>query len=114
MAGTDAGNPECFPGFGLHDELALLLDADLSPLGVLQSANRNAAEFMGQLDRRGTIQAGKSADLVLLERDPLADIHNTRSVDAVVFRGRVIERSALDELFTLAETAAGRTYKPGE
>ena len=114
LAGTDAGNPECFPGFGLHDELALLVDAGLSPLEALQTATRNAAEFMGQSDRRGTIQAGKIADLVLLERNPLADIHNTRSVEAVVLRGRFIERSALDEMLAQAETAAGRTNKAGE
>jgi len=44
LAGTDAMNPQCFPGFGLHDELALLVDAGLSPLAALQAATRNAAE----------------------------------------------------------------------
>ena len=54
LAGTDTMNPQCFPGFGLHDELALLVEAGLSPMAALQAATRNAAQFMGQLDRRGT------------------------------------------------------------
>jgi imidazolonepropionase-like amidohydrolase len=47
---------------------------------VLQASTKEAARFMGHLDQRGTIEAGKIADLVLLDRDPLADIHNTRSI----------------------------------
>jgi len=102
LAGTDAMNPQCFPGFGIHDELALLVDAGLSPLAALQAATRNAAEFMGQLDRRGTIEVGKTADLVLLDKDPLADIHNTRSIQAVVLSGKLYSRRALDEMLAKA------------
>jgi imidazolonepropionase-like amidohydrolase len=104
LAGTDAMNPQCFPGFGIHDELALLVDAGLSPLAALQAATRNAAEFMGQLDRRGTIEVGKTADLVLLDKDPLADIHNTRSIQAVVLSGKLYSRRALDEMLAKAQT----------
>jgi imidazolonepropionase-like amidohydrolase len=59
LAGTDTMNPQCFPGFGLHDELGLLVDAGLSRLAALQTATLNPAQFMGQLDRRGTIAVGK-------------------------------------------------------
>jgi imidazolonepropionase-like amidohydrolase len=104
LAGTDTMNPQCFPGFGLHDELALLVDAGLSPLAALQSATRNAAEFMGQLDHRGTIEVGKTADLVLLDKDPLADIHNTRSIQAVVLSGKLYRRAALDAMLAKAQT----------
>jgi imidazolonepropionase-like amidohydrolase len=104
LAGTDTMNPQCFPGFGLHDELALLVDAGLSPLAALQAATRNAAEFMGQLDRRGTIEVGKTADLVLLDKDPLADIHNTRSIQAVVLSGKLYPRAALDAMLAKAQT----------
>jgi len=83
-------NPQCFPGFGIPDELALLADAGLSPLAALQAATRNAAEFMEQLDRCGTIEVGKTADLVLLDKDPLADIHNTRSIQALCSVGSSI------------------------
>jgi imidazolonepropionase-like amidohydrolase len=106
LAGTDAMNPECFPGFSIHDELALLVDAGLSPLGALQAATRNAAQFMGQLDRRGTIEAGKIADLVLLDADPLADIHNTRSIRAVVLNGKLYPRESLDAMLLNAQALA--------
>jgi imidazolonepropionase-like amidohydrolase len=108
LAGTDTMNPQCFPGFGIHDELALLVDAGLSPMAALQTATRNAAQFMGQLDHRGTIEAGKSADLVLLDKDPLADIHNTRSIQAVVLNGRLYTRAALDAMLAKAQALATR------
>jgi imidazolonepropionase-like amidohydrolase len=108
LAGTDAMNPECFPGFGLHEELALLVDAGLPPLAALQTATRNAAEFMGQLDRTGTVEVGKSADLVLLDKNPLDDIRNTRAIQAIVLKGKVIPRSGLDAMLTEAETLAAR------
>ena len=106
LAGTDTMNPQCLPGFGIHDELALLVDAGLSPLAALQAATRNAAEFMGQLDRRGTIEVGKTADLLLLDKDPLADIHNTRSIQSVVLRGKFFSRAALDAMLAKAQTLA--------
>jgi imidazolonepropionase-like amidohydrolase len=115
LAGTDAMNPECFPGFSIHDELALLVDAGLTPLAALQAATRNPAQFMGQLDRRGTIEAGKIADLVLLDADPLADIHNTRSVRAVVLNGKLYRREALDEMLVHAQALANpRDVPSGE
>jgi len=104
LAGTDTMNPQCFPGFGIHDELALLVDAGLSPLAALQTATRNAADFMGQLDRRGTIEVGRIADLVLLDKDPLVDIRNTRSIQAVVLRGKLYPRPALDAMLAKAQT----------
>jgi imidazolonepropionase-like amidohydrolase len=108
LAGTDTMNPHCFPGFGIHDELALLVEAGLSPLAALQAATRNAAQFVGQLDSRGTIEVGKTADLVLLDKDPLADIHNTRSIQAVVLNGRLFQRAALDGMLAKAQTLASR------
>ena len=108
LAGTDAMNPSCFPGFSIHDELALLVDAGLSPLAALQAATRNAAQFMGQIDSRGTVEAGKIADLVLLDADPLADIHNTRSLRAVVLNGKLYPREALDAMLLKAQALASR------
>ncbi len=108
LAGTDALNPQCFPGFGIHNELALLVDAGLPPLAALQAATRNAAQFMGQLDRRGTIEAGKIADLVLLDKDPLADIHNTRAIQAVVLNGKLFPHPALEALLAKEQKLANR------
>jgi imidazolonepropionase-like amidohydrolase len=61
---------------------------------------------MGQRDRRGTIEVGKTADLVLLDKDPLANIHNTRSIQAVVLNGKLFPRGALDAMLTKAQTLA--------
>jgi imidazolonepropionase-like amidohydrolase len=106
LAGTDTMNPYSFAGFSLHDELALLVEAGLPPMAAIQAATSNAARFMGQLDRRGTIEAGKIADLVLLEKDPLADIHNTHSVQAIVLSGKLLARAALDAMLAEAQALA--------
>ncbi len=81
------------PGWGLHQELALLRESGLTPMQALQTATRNPARYFGILDETGTIEAGKSADLVLLDADPLADIQNTQKIDAVVSRGRYYSRA---------------------
>ena len=79
MTGSDFGaNPLLFPGWGVHDELELLVRAGLKPEEALVAATRHPAEFLGFGDRLGTIAPGKLADLILLEADPLADIRNTR------------------------------------
>jgi len=98
LAGTDTGNPYCFPGFSLHDELGWLVQAGLTPMEAIQAATRNAARFMGRENDLGTIQPGKLADLVLLEANPLDDIANTRKIAAVVYGGRLFPRSSLDEM----------------
>jgi hypothetical protein len=108
LAGTDYPNPYCFPGFGLHDELALLVESGMSPMAALQAATTNAARFMGQLDRRGTIEIGKIADLVLLDRNPLADIHNTRAIQAIVLNGKLMTRAALDAMLSESEALAAK------
>lgn len=98
LAGSDAPNPGSAPGIGLHTELALLVQAGLTPLEALQAATRNAAAFLGTADSMGTVERGKVADLVLLEADPLEDIRNTRRVAAVVLRGHLLPKDALEAL----------------
>jgi imidazolonepropionase-like amidohydrolase len=108
LAGTDVYNPYLFPGFSLHDELSLLVEAGLPPMAALQAATIGPARFMGQADRRGTVEVGKIADLVLLDRDPLADIRNSTSVRAVILGGKLMPRATLDTMLAEAEaTAAG-------
>jgi hypothetical protein len=104
LAGTDTG----FAGFSLHDELALLVESGMSPMAALQAATSNAARFMGQLDRRGTIETGKIADLVLLDKNPLADIHNTRTIQAIVLNGKLMPRAVLDAMLAEAEALAAK------
>ena len=104
LAGTDVAAVRLFSGFSLHDELAFFVQAGLSPGEALRTATYNPAKFLGQLERFGTIEKGKVADLVLLDANPLEDIHNTQKIQAVVLNGRYLDRHALDKL--LADAAA--------
>jgi imidazolonepropionase-like amidohydrolase len=108
IAGTDTANPYVFPGFSLHEELALLVRAGFTPMQALQSATRDAAEYLGLLDSTGTIEKGKTADLVLLDANPLAEIGNTRKINAVVLGGKLISKQELDKMLAGVEAAVGK------
>lgn len=105
MAGTDAGflNSFNYPGIGLHDELALYVAKGLTPLQALSAATRAGPAWFGKLDGYGAISAGKSADLVLLDRNPLQDISATRAIRAVILRGTLHDRAALDRMLADAQ-----------
>lgn len=96
LAGTDGPYPE--GGDALHGELELLVEAGLTPLQALQAASRDAAREMGVLKDVGTVETGKTADLVLLEADPLKKISNTRKIDTVILRGRLFSRDDLSNM----------------
>lgn len=98
--------PFTVPGFMLHTQLQVLVDAGLTPLQALQTATLNPARFFGATDSLGTIAPGKLADLVLLDADPLRDIANTRKIRAVVLGDRYVDRAALDLLLREAEKTA--------
>jgi imidazolonepropionase-like amidohydrolase len=108
LAGTDTGNPFCFPGFSLHEELALLVIAGLTPVEALRSATLNPARFLGLEKTLGTIEQGKLADLVLLDANPLEDVRNTQRINAVVSSGRLFDRNALNKMLAQAEAATNR------
>jgi len=96
MAGTDtAAGVDVLPGFSLHTELEYFVEAGLSPMEALQTATRNPAEFLGLLSETGTVEKNKSANLVLLDANPLEDIRNTRKIWAVVLNGRLFTRRDL-------------------
>jgi cytosine/adenosine deaminase-related metal-dependent hydrolase len=95
LAGTDTPNPYCIPGFALHRELALLVEAGLTPADALRAATCNPAAFLGLTKDFGSIEAGKVADIVLLDANPLESIANTKRIHAVVRRGRVTEAAGL-------------------
>jgi len=103
LAGTDTLNAFCFPGFSLHDELTLLVEAGFTPMEALQAATLNAAIFLGKAESLGTVEKGKIADLVLLEANPLEHIDNTRRIAAVVLGGQLFERPRLDAMLAYAE-----------
>ena len=102
LAGTDAPLRNSPPGFGLHDELAWLVRAGLSPFEVLRAATLDAARFLRMQDSLGTVAPGRLADLVLLDADPLTDIRNTRRVRAVVANGRLLDAAARTALLRAA------------
>jgi imidazolonepropionase-like amidohydrolase len=106
MAGTDTTAPFVFPGSSLHEELALLVQAGLAPMQALQAATKRPAEFLGKLQTQGTIEQGKVADLLLLDANPIEDIHNTEKIRAVVLRGKLLDRNSLDELLAKEESFA--------
>jgi imidazolonepropionase-like amidohydrolase len=108
LAGTDAGNPFCFPGFGLHDELGFLVQAGLTPMQALQAATSNPARFLGKEKDLGTVQPGKIADLVLLDANPLEDIGNTRKIAAVIYGGQLLPRAMLNTILARTEALANR------
>ena len=105
MTGSDFGaNPLLFPGWGVHDEMALLVKSGLSPTEAIQAATRNPAMYLGLDKSVGTIEKGKLADIVVLSANPLEDINNTRKVNAVIFQGRMFDRAELNRM--LASVAA--------
>ena len=106
IAGTDAGflNSYDYPGQALHDEIGLYVHYGLTPAQALQTAVINGPRFLGKLNRYGSVEAGKSADLVVLDANPLQDIAATRKINLVVSRGALKDRAHLDKL--LAHTKA--------
>jgi imidazolonepropionase-like amidohydrolase len=87
-AGTDAANQFMVPGYGLHREMELLANAGLTAGDALVTATRNGALLIG-VDSIGVVAPGKVADLVILTRDPTADIRNTRAIERVMSRGKL-------------------------
>ena len=110
MAGTDtAAGVHVFPGFSLHEELALFVKAGFTPMEALQTATLNPAKFLGISAEQGTVEEGKIADLVLLDANPLEDISNTRKIRSVVLAGRFLSRQQLDDLLHAVEVEAANS-----
>ncbi|MBL4680627.1 MAG: amidohydrolase family protein [Pseudomonadales bacterium] len=89
-AGTDTPINMAIPGYSLHNELSMLVKAGLTPLQALRAATITPAEFFSLENEMGTIEVGKRADLVLLNENPLLDIRNTRKIDRVISKGKVV------------------------
>jgi imidazolonepropionase-like amidohydrolase len=93
-AGTDASNQLLIPGFSQHREMELLVGAGLTPAEALAAATTGGATLLGT-DSLGAVAPGKAADLVVLGADPLADIRNTRKVERVMVRGRLLSADSI-------------------
>jgi imidazolonepropionase-like amidohydrolase len=93
-AGTDASNQLIVPGYSEHREMELLVHAGLSPREALRAATRNGAVLLG-VDSLGLLAPGKAADLVVLTKDPLADIRNSRAIQSVMIRGQLLDADSI-------------------
>ena len=113
LAGTDASDSFVgdLVGFGVHDEMALLVRAGLTPIEALRAATYNPALYLGREKELGTVEQGKFADLVLLDADPVVDIHNTTRISEIFLAGREFDRAALDQVLNDAETVAANRVK---
>jgi imidazolonepropionase-like amidohydrolase len=109
LAGTDTPNPLMVPGFALHEELAALVVAGLSPYEAIRAATAEAARFANADSEFGTIRVGARADLVVVSEDPLADIEALGRPVGVMVRGEWLPRDRLDALVNeaLATRASG-------
>jgi imidazolonepropionase-like amidohydrolase len=108
-AGTDAGNIGTLHGPSFHREFELMRDAGLTPKQVLRAATIGAARVMGREAALGTLEAGKVADLLVLDADPLADVANLRRIARVVKGGVALDPKALlaEANGAAAETGGG-------
>jgi len=110
LAGTDVVAPYTYPGFSLHDELSLLVEAGLTPLEALRTATVNPAQFFG-FKNVGAIAPGMRANLVLLDANPLLSIANTKRISAVIMRGTLYRRKQLDDFLNRsAQIASSQTH----
>ncbi len=99
LAGTDMGaNPLCHPGEGVHNELEALVEAGLTPLEALRTATLNPARFLEIEADYGSVEAGKKADLVILEGNPLESIGQTRNIAYVIRGGQLLDATRLEAI----------------
>ena len=108
LAGTDAGylNSFNYPGEGLHEELERYVESGLTLRQALVSATITGPAFLGHGNRYGSIATGKTADIVILDANPLIDIKATRAIDGVILHGKWLDRAALDALLAQAKARA--------
>jgi hypothetical protein len=103
LAGTDITIPYTYPGFSLHDELKLFVDAGFTPMQALETATTNPAMLLGLSKTWGRVSARYVANLVLLNANPLVNIENTKRIDAVIVDGEYLNRARLDQLLEEAK-----------
>lgn len=95
------------PGFSLHEELALMNASGLSTFETLKTTTINPARYLNTISQEGTVTIGKNANLVLLNKNPLENIKNTKSINGVVLKGKWFSREDLDSLLYEVE----KSYK---
>jgi hypothetical protein len=105
MTGSDS--PEWFlvQGFAVHNELETFVQSGLTPYAALETATRNPAAYLGVLNRKGTVEEGREASLILLGKNPLDDIRNTRQINGIIAGNNFYDRAALDQMLEQAKAA---------
>jgi imidazolonepropionase-like amidohydrolase len=88
--GTDSGIPTRFPGYLEHRELQLMVEAGLTPMQAIVAATGTNAEILGGAKQFGTLQAGRAAEFLVLDANPLDDIRNTEKLSAVWQAGKTV------------------------
>jgi imidazolonepropionase-like amidohydrolase len=109
LAGTDITIPYTYPGFSLHDELGLLVEAGLTPMQAIETATTNAARLLGLSKTWGRLEPGYTANLIVLNANPVQDIANTKKIDSVIVNGKLLERPQLDQLLQEAKVVKTRS-----
>ncbi|WP_239019618.1 amidohydrolase family protein [Sphingomonas suaedae] len=102
------------PGIGYHYEMEAHALGGMTPMAILHAATAGAAEVIGRLGDMGTLEAGKYADLVVFDRDPLTDIRNTRSLSLVMRGGQLFDADTLDELWPQRRKLPAPWFAGGE
>lgn len=97
MTGTEVTSTLIIPGFSMHQEFRELTDAGFKPLEILQMATLNPAQFLNREATMGTVEAGKNADLVVLDANPVADVANMSKIAGVVLKGKYFSKAALEQ-----------------
>ena len=103
MAGTDCPIALLTPGESLHEELAVLVQAGLTPLEAIKTATINPSKYFNLQDELGLVQEGMWADLVLLDANPIENIANTKSIRAVVKNGKYLDKNELQKILKRAK-----------
>jgi hypothetical protein len=111
MTGTDSLFPGLVPGFAVHRELQEMVGVGLTPFEALRTSTTRPYEFLGELDRAGTIEVGKYTDLVLVNEDPLKDISGASKIGGVLIRGKWI---GIDEITKRMKQIEMSSRGPGE
>jgi len=96
LIGTDPLMPSTLPALSLHEELEQLVSLGLTPFEALRVSTTNTFEFLGELDRAGTVEPGKNANLVILDENPLEKISNTRKIFGVMTQNRWISKTEIE------------------
>jgi imidazolonepropionase-like amidohydrolase len=111
MVGSDTYGLQV-PGFSLHDEMQMMVDAGLPAFDVLKAATVTGARYLNRFASAGTINEGKKAEFVILSANPLNDISQTRNIDGVMLKGQWLNKAALSGL--LQQVAAARTLEKSQ